>query len=171
MAWRTVKMSKQVPWNKIILEEFIELACLSNTEEMIMRTRVKGWSITEQSHKLHMSESSIKRIIARLKVKYDNVQEYSPILPKRKASAVETWMDEHWGVLGLLFFYLPKNTLFCSFLANCQKKYMILQFSCKITYKKSKFLHILHFKPYQTIFPLHFLCLKNVLFLHLISPY
>ena len=99
-------MSKQVPWNKIILEEFIELACLSNTEEMIIRTRVKGWSITEQSHKLHMSESSIKRIIARLKVKYDNVQEYSPILPKRKSSVAETWMDEHWGVLGLLFFLL-----------------------------------------------------------------
>ena len=88
-------MSKQVPWNKIILEEFIELACLNNTEEMIMRTRVKGWSITEQSHKLHMSESSIKRIIARLKVKYDSVQEYSPILPKRKNSVAETWMDEH----------------------------------------------------------------------------
>lgn len=33
-------MSKQVPWNKIILEEFIEQACLSKTEEMIMRTRV-----------------------------------------------------------------------------------------------------------------------------------
>ena len=45
-------MSKQVPWNKIILEEFIEQACLSKTEEMIMRTRVKGWSIKEQSHKL-----------------------------------------------------------------------------------------------------------------------
>lgn len=88
-------MSKQVPWNKIILEEFIELACLSETEEMIIRTRVKGWSIVEQSHKLHMSESSIKRIIARLKVKYDNVQEYSPILPKRKSSVAETWMDEH----------------------------------------------------------------------------
>lgn len=88
-------MSKQVPWNKIILEEFIELACLSNTEEMIMRTRVKGWSITEQSNKLHMSESSIKRIIARLKVKYDNVQEYSPILPKQKKIVLQKhgWMN------------------------------------------------------------------------------
>ena len=78
-----------------LVEEFIEQACLSKTEEMIIRTRVKGWSITEQSQKLHISESSIKRIIARLKIKYDNVQEYSPILPKRKSSAVETWMDEH----------------------------------------------------------------------------
>ena len=33
---------KQVPWNKIILEEFISLALLTKEEEMIMRTRVAG---------------------------------------------------------------------------------------------------------------------------------
>nr|DAT37605.1 MAG TPA: hypothetical protein [Caudoviricetes sp.] len=44
------------------------------------------------------------------------------------------------------------------------KKFTILQFSCKITYKKSKFLHILHFKPYPTIFLLHFLLSKKCTF-------
>lgn len=88
-------MTKQVPWNKIILEEFIRLACLTKTEEMIMRTRVEGWTITKQSMEFHMSESSIKKAIARLKVKYDNVQKYSCLLPPRKPCAKETYLDEH----------------------------------------------------------------------------
>lgn len=33
-------MTNQVPWNKIILEEFINLALLTNDEEMILRTRI-----------------------------------------------------------------------------------------------------------------------------------
>lgn len=88
-------MSKQVMWNKIILEEFIELATLTKDEEMIMRTRVAGWTRTEQSMKLGMSLSSIDRIINRLKKKYDNVQPYSPILPPRKSSAEELYMDNN----------------------------------------------------------------------------
>lgn len=74
-------MAHQVPWNKIILEEFIEIGCLTQTEEMIIRTRVKGWTITKQAQELNMSESSIKRYIS--------------ILPPRKSSAEETYMDEH----------------------------------------------------------------------------
>lgn len=88
-------MAHQVPWNKVILEEFIDMACLSQTEEAIMRTRVKGWTITKQAYELGMSESSVKRTIARLKKKYDNVQRFSPILPPRKSSDQETYMDEH----------------------------------------------------------------------------
>ena len=57
-------MTHQVPWNKVILEEFIRIGCLSETEEMIMRTRVHGLTITKQSYELNMSESNIKKIIA-----------------------------------------------------------------------------------------------------------
>lgn len=35
-------MAHQVPWNKIILEEFIRLAILTKDEEAVMRTRVAG---------------------------------------------------------------------------------------------------------------------------------
>lgn len=70
-------------WNKIIIDEFIELACLSETEEMILRTWAKGWSITKQSLEFHMCESSVKKIKHRIKIKYDNVQKYSNILPIR----------------------------------------------------------------------------------------
>ena len=48
-------MSHQVPWNKIILEEFIRLAILSKDEEAVMRTRVAGWTRVEQSMKLGTS--------------------------------------------------------------------------------------------------------------------
>lgn len=88
-------MAKQVPWNKIILEEFISIASLTKEEEEIMRTRVAGWTVTKQSMELGMSRSKVNFLIKRLKIKYDQVQPYSPILPPRKHSAEEVYMDEH----------------------------------------------------------------------------
>lgn len=86
-------MSHQVPWNKIILERFIELAILTKEEEEIIRTRVAGWTRVEQSIKLGMSTQKVDRIIATLKKKYDIVQKYDPILPPRKFSMKEAYMD------------------------------------------------------------------------------
>lgn len=86
---------KQVPWNKIILETFIDLAVLTKDEEMVMRTRVAGWTVTKQALELGMSEATVHRIIKRLKEKYDNVQKYSPLLPPRKKSEAERYMDEN----------------------------------------------------------------------------
>lgn len=88
-------MSNQVPWNKIILERFIELAVLTKDEEAIMRTRVAGWTITQQSIELGLSVSTVNRIIDKLKKKYDAVQKYDPILPPRKQSTKELYMDTH----------------------------------------------------------------------------
>ena len=88
-------MAKQVPWNKIILETFIEEALLTKDEEIIMRTRVAGWSRTKQSMELGMSIATVDKHIATLKKKYDNVQKYNPLLPPRKASAEEAWMDNN----------------------------------------------------------------------------
>lgn len=88
-------MSKQVPWNKLIVETFIEEAMLSKDEEMILRTRVAGWSRQQQAQQLDMSISAIDRIIKNLKYKYDNVQKYCVMLPPRKTSAQEKWLDEN----------------------------------------------------------------------------
>lgn len=88
-------MSHQVIWTKVILETFISEANLSKDEEMIMRTRAAGWTRTEQSMKLGMSVSTVDKIIARLKVKYDAAAMFNPILPPRKSSAQETYMDTH----------------------------------------------------------------------------
>lgn len=88
-------MAKQVPWNKIITERFIELAMLNKDEEWVLRTRIAGMSIVQQSIELGMSTSTINRIIATLKKKYDAIEKYDPLLPPRKSSAKETWMDQH----------------------------------------------------------------------------
>lgn len=88
-------MAHQVLWSKIILERFIELAMLTKEEEEIIRTRVAGWTITEQAMKLGMSESKVNRITNRLKHKYDDVQKYDALLPPRKFSYKELYQDKH----------------------------------------------------------------------------
>lgn len=88
-------MSHQVPWNKVIVEEFIKEALLSEDEEMIIRTRVAGWSRTKQCDELGISMSTLDKMIALLKVKYDKVAKYDVLLPPRKSSKQETWMDNN----------------------------------------------------------------------------
>lgn len=89
-------MSKQVPWNEEIYRNFCDLAMLSAKEKEVLRMRIMNYSVTETSMSLHISESSVARIVKRLKVKYDKVQPLSEgKLPPRKYSAKETWMDTH----------------------------------------------------------------------------
>lgn len=88
-------MSHQVIWTKIVLEEFISAANLTPLEEHIMRTRAAQWTITQQAMKFNVSEATVSRTVARLKKKYDAAQKYNPILPPRKESAKELYMDTH----------------------------------------------------------------------------
>ena len=71
-------------WNKIILNEFIDLACLTETEEQILRTRIDGWSRVQQSMAFNLSVSTVDCIIRTIRQKYDMVQPFSDILPKRR---------------------------------------------------------------------------------------
>lgn len=87
---------KQVIWTKKVLEDFIELAMLTEEEAFIMRSRVKGMTVTQQAMELNKSESSVHRMINQLKKKYDAVQaEHPDRFPPRKFSAKETYMDTH----------------------------------------------------------------------------
>lgn len=88
-------MAHQVPWNKVIVEEFIDKAMLTEDEEWVLRTRVAGWSRTKQADHLQISISTLDKIINMLKKKYDNVEKTNPLLPPRKTSAKETWMDNN----------------------------------------------------------------------------
>ena len=74
---------KDIIWNKIILNEFIELACLTETEEKILRTRISGWSRVKQAMEFNMCLSCVDSIMQTIRVKYDMVQPYSSILPPR----------------------------------------------------------------------------------------
>ena len=88
-------MSRQVCWTKVILEAFIEEALLNHTEEQIMRLRCSNYTRIEIAEILHMELSTLDHHVARLKRKYDEAQKTSIILPKRKWSAKETYLDTH----------------------------------------------------------------------------
>ncbi len=66
------------------MDEFINLASLSEDEDLIIRARAAGWSRVKMCHEFNMSLAAIDRIVARLKRKYDAVQPYSDKLPVRK---------------------------------------------------------------------------------------
>ena len=75
---------KDVIWNKVILDEFLQLALLTETEEKVLKTRIAGWSRVKQSMEMNLSVSTIDSIIRMIGIKYDMVQPYSNILPPRK---------------------------------------------------------------------------------------
>lgn len=89
-------MAKQVKWTQNIVREFSERAMLNEDEIFVLVTRVKGMPISRQAQELNCSESTVNRIVANLKKKYDSVQkEYPDLFPSRKSSAKEVWMDEN----------------------------------------------------------------------------
>lgn len=75
---------RDIIWNNIILDEFIRLAILTETEEKILRTRIAGWSRAKQAMEFNMSISTVDCLIKMINQKYDMVQPYSTILPIRK---------------------------------------------------------------------------------------
>lgn len=85
----------KVLWTKTILEEFIREGMLTKEEEMIMRTRVAGWTRTQQAMNLGMSVGTVDNIIKRLKEKYEYVQKTNVLLPPMKPSAQEDYQDTH----------------------------------------------------------------------------
>lgn len=87
---------KQVKWTKQLTENFIDLAMLSDDEAYIMRSRVKGSTITQQAIQLNKSEATIHRMVRSLKHKYDIVQKEHPdVFPIRIHSVKEDYMDNH----------------------------------------------------------------------------
>lgn len=72
----------KVPWNRVILDEFVSLALLTEEEEKIVRARAAGWSRVKMCHNFNMSLATVDRIIKELKQKYLYAQYYSDILPE-----------------------------------------------------------------------------------------
>lgn len=72
----------KVPWNRVILDEFLRLALLTELEENIVRTRVAGWSQVKQCHKFNVSIATITRTVRKLKKKYEFCRKYSDKLPE-----------------------------------------------------------------------------------------
>lgn len=72
----------KVPWNRVIMEEFISIALLTEDEEKIIRSRVAGWSRVKQSQHFNISLATVDRHIKELKRKYHFAAQYSNLLPQ-----------------------------------------------------------------------------------------
>lgn len=92
-------MSKQVPWNKIILETFLEESGINDRINLgdekavilshIMRTRCANWTIVKQAEEFNISVDTVNKYIRELKDLYDETQKYSVILPPRRKDPSE----------------------------------------------------------------------------------
>lgn len=74
---------RDIMWNAVMLREFSSLACLSEEEKIVLYDWAHGKSIVNTSMIHHMSERKVKEIRHVLRDKYDAVQIYTPLLPKR----------------------------------------------------------------------------------------
>lgn len=74
---------KDIQWDNVMRREFECLACLSEDETVVLHDWVHGKSITETSMNRNMCETKVKDIRKTLRKKYDAVQIYTPLLPKR----------------------------------------------------------------------------------------
>ena len=75
---------KDIVWNKILLEEFLSIATLTEIEEKVLRSKLAGYTISQQADIFNMSVSSINRALKSIDEKYDDAEKYSLILPTRK---------------------------------------------------------------------------------------
>lgn len=73
----------KVPWNRVILEEFVSLALLSEEDENILRTRVDPkWSQVHQGLAFYVSSATVTRRVRKMKEKYQSLVPYSDKLPE-----------------------------------------------------------------------------------------
>lgn len=72
----------KIPWNRVILDEFVSLALLTEEEENIVRARAAGWSRVKMCHAFNMSLATVDRTIKTVKTKYEYAKNYSELLPE-----------------------------------------------------------------------------------------
>lgn len=85
-----------VNWNEQFYDNFCAKAMLNQDEREVLRCRIMQYSITQISLNCNMSTAKVSRIVKSLRDKYDAVQQHYPdILPARRMSEQEEWMDTH----------------------------------------------------------------------------
>lgn len=89
-------MGKYFIWTDDLTKKFIKYGALSEDESLVLRTRARGYTVTQQADMLNCSERTVARIISNIKRVYDVVQKEHPdLFPIRKPSKIEKFMDEN----------------------------------------------------------------------------
>ena len=70
-------------WNTRLLGAMSEHAFLTEDEQIVLNDWAKGKSIANTSLMHHMSESTVNRIRRRLRQKYDSIQGYADLPPRK----------------------------------------------------------------------------------------
>lgn len=72
-----------IPWNKIIVDELRYLARLTEDEDKILQDWAAGYSVTKSARMRNISPRQVDRNRNQIRRKYDAVQPFTPLLPKR----------------------------------------------------------------------------------------
>ena len=67
-------------WTSLKVADFLTMYTPSEEEYQVLEAWVKNWSVTKTAMTCGMSESTVKRIRAKLRRVYYEVKKYSPIL-------------------------------------------------------------------------------------------
>ena len=70
-------------FNSRLLGAMRDHACLTEEETIVLNDWAKGKSIANTSMMHHMSESTVNRIRRRLRQKYDGIQGYANLPPRK----------------------------------------------------------------------------------------
>ena len=74
---------RDIQWNRITVDEYVFLCQPDDQEMAVLSCWAAGESVAYTAYQTHMSDSSVEKIRARIRQKYDAVQPYTPLLPER----------------------------------------------------------------------------------------
>lgn len=73
-----------IRWNRIILDDFLFNAILTQDELDVLDDWAKGETTAYTAMSRNMSVAKVDKIRNQIRKKYDDVQPFSPLLPQRK---------------------------------------------------------------------------------------
>ena len=86
-------IKNQVPWTKVLYNDFVDDAILTELEKKILYARVwekDKWTIVGMAMEFHVSKSTINNCISSIRCKYDYLHSmYPDKYPKRITSKMD----------------------------------------------------------------------------------
>ena len=73
-----------IRWNRIIIDDFLFNACLTDDEKTVLFDWANGKTPVSTAMNHNMSVSQVGKLRTQIRQKYDDVQPFTPLLPKRE---------------------------------------------------------------------------------------